>query len=61
MHAAAPPRRAPESPPKPVTPGPTRDPTADALPEDVVMPDDRDAQRQRGASKSRNRRRGRPR
>jgi SecD/SecF fusion protein len=37
-----------------------RDPTADALPEDVVMPAD-DSQRQRGASKSRGRRRGRPR
>ena len=61
MHADAPPRRAPEPAPRPAVPEPKRDPTADALPEDVVMPDDRSAQRARGASKSRNRRRGRPR
>jgi hypothetical protein len=36
-------------------------PTADARPEDVVMPADDAAARRRGASKSRNRRRGRPR
>jgi hypothetical protein len=41
-------------------PEPLRDPTADARPEDVVMPPD-DAARRRGASKSRNPRRGRPR
>jgi SecD/SecF fusion protein len=40
---------------------PVRDPTADARPEDVVMPPDDEAARRRGASKSRNRRRGRPR
>jgi SecD/SecF fusion protein len=61
MHAEAPPRRSAESAPRPVAPEPARDPTADALPEDVVMPDDRSAQRARGAAKSRNRRRGRPR
>jgi SecD/SecF fusion protein len=44
----------------PVPPAVVRDPTADALPEDVVMPDDR-GQRQRGGSKSRARRKGRPR
>ncbi len=65
LHADAPPRRAPESAPEPVVPEPrlaepTPDPAADALPEDVVMPDER-TQRQRGASKSRSRRRGRPR
>ncbi|HEY1775809.1 MAG TPA: protein translocase subunit SecD [Solirubrobacteraceae bacterium] len=74
--APDPPRRAstPEPPPtrrRPTTPSApsvpaaepppvVRDPTADALPEDVVMPDN-DQQRQRGASKSRSRRRGRPR
>ena len=42
-------------------PEPARDPTADARPEDVVMPPDDAAARRRGASKSRNRRRGRPR
>ncbi|MGA2008665.1 MAG: protein translocase subunit SecF, partial [Solirubrobacteraceae bacterium] len=42
-------------------PEPVRDPTADARPEDVVMPADDAAARRRGASKSRNRRRGRPR
>ncbi|HLN09324.1 MAG TPA: protein translocase subunit SecF [Xanthobacteraceae bacterium] len=66
LHADAPPRRAAEPAAGPVVPEPARvepvrDPTADALPEDVVMPDDRSAQRARGASKSRNRRRGRPR
>jgi len=40
---------------------PPRDPTADARPEDVVMPADDAAARRRGASKSRDRRRGRPR
>ena len=47
-------------PPPPPPPEPARDPTADALPEDVVMPDQRPARRQ-GAAKPRNRRRGRPR
>ncbi len=59
LHAEPPPRRPPERKPE-RKPEPKRDPTADALPEDVVMPTD-DAQRRRGASKSRNRRRGRPR
>jgi SecD/SecF fusion protein len=48
----------------PAKPEPKRDPTADARPEDVVMPEEsaRAAARARGASKSRaNRRRGRPR
>jgi len=45
---------------RPATPEPMLDPTADARPEDVVMPAD-DAARRRGASKSRGRRRGRPR
>jgi SecD/SecF fusion protein len=40
---------------------PPRDPTADARPEDVVRPADDAAARRRGASKSRDRRRGRPR
>jgi SecD/SecF fusion protein len=49
-------------PPRPLPrPEPARDPTADARPEDVVMPPDDEAARRRGASKSRNRRRGRPR
>jgi len=47
--------------PAPPRPEPARDPTADARPEDVVMPPDDAAARRRGASKSRNRRRGRPR
>jgi hypothetical protein len=55
---------APAAPAAPVAPEPRlepqRDPTADARPEDVVMPPDDEARR-RGASKSRNRRRGRPR
>jgi SecD/SecF fusion protein len=41
-------------------PEPAADPTADAQPEDVVMPD-QPSSRARGASKSRTRRRGRPR
>jgi SecD/SecF fusion protein len=54
-------RPTPAAAPEPPPPPPVRDPTADALPEDVVMPADQ-TQRQRGASKSRgNRRRGRPR
>jgi SecD/SecF fusion protein len=60
---AEPPQRTPQAQaqpqPKP-RPEPTRDPTADALPEDVVMPAE-EAARRRGASKSRNRRKGRPR
>jgi SecD/SecF fusion protein len=48
------------APPPPPPPEPARDPAADALPEDVVMPDQRPARRQ-GAAKPRNRRRGRPR
>jgi SecD/SecF fusion protein len=52
----------PETPRPLPRPEPVRDPTADARPEDVVMPPDDDAAaRRRGASKSRNRRRGRPR
>jgi SecD/SecF fusion protein len=63
---AAPQRSAPARPSRPSAPVPeppavVRDPTADALPEDVVMPAD-ESSRQRGASKARgNRRRGRPR
>ena len=63
LHAEPPARRTPERKPAPrpePRPEPTRDPAADALPEEVVMPAD-EASRQRGASKSRNRRRGRPR
>jgi SecD/SecF fusion protein len=45
---------------EPEPPPPVQDRTADARPEDVVMPDDR-SQRSRGASRSRSRRRGRPR
>ncbi|HEX4035486.1 MAG TPA: protein translocase subunit SecD [Solirubrobacteraceae bacterium] len=41
-------------------PPPVQDPTADARPEDVVMPNER-PQRSRGGAKSRSRRRGRPR
>jgi SecD/SecF fusion protein len=56
-----PPQRTPQPKPKPEPrPEPTRDPTADALPEDVVMPAE-EPSRRRGTSKSRNRRRGRPR
>jgi SecD/SecF fusion protein len=50
--------------PRATAPKPKPDPTADARPEDVVMPEEsaRAAARARGASKSRaNRRRGRPR
>jgi SecD/SecF fusion protein len=54
------PRRAPEPPVAPEPAPPERDPAADALPEDVVMPSDRTPQSRR-AAKSRNRRRGRPR
>jgi SecD/SecF fusion protein len=54
------PRRAPEPPVAPEPLPPERDPAADALPEDVVMPDNRPP-RSRSAAKSRNRRRGRPR
>ena len=57
--AARPPAGAPAA-PEP-RPAPRLDPTADALPEDVVMPADDAAARRRGASKSRGRRRGRPR
>jgi SecD/SecF fusion protein len=59
LHAEPAKRPAAPAPPEP-RPEPVRDPTADALPEDVVMPPD-DAARRRGASKSRNPRRGRPR
>jgi SecD/SecF fusion protein len=56
-----PPQRTPQPQPRPEPrPEPTRDPTADALPEDVVMPAE-EPSRRRGAAKSRNRRRGRPR
>jgi SecD/SecF fusion protein len=67
LHAEPAERRAPQRAPEPPArrpperkPEPKLDPTADALPEDVVMPAE-DAARRRGASKSRNRRRGRPR
>jgi SecD/SecF fusion protein len=64
LHAEPAPRPAaqviPEPRPEP-RPEPVRDPTADARPEDVVMPADDAAARRRGASKARNRRRGRPR
>jgi SecD/SecF fusion protein len=59
----APERLTPEPPPRISTeppPEPVRDPTADALPEDVVMPVER-SPRRRPASRSRGRRRGRPR
>ena len=61
LHAE--PAKRPAAPaPREPTPEPRRDPAADALPEDVVMPDeDAAAARRRGASRSRNRKRGRPR
>jgi SecD/SecF fusion protein len=59
LHAEPAKRPAVQAPSEP-RPEPQRDPTADARPEDVVMPPD-DAARRRGAAKSRNRRRGRPR
>jgi SecD/SecF fusion protein len=59
LHADPAPRRSAEQRPARQAP-PARDPAADALPEDVVMPAD-DTQRSRGASKSRGRRKGRPR
>jgi SecD/SecF fusion protein len=58
-----PPARKPDPRPEPrpaPRPAPKRDPTADALPEDVVMPPE-EPSRRGGASKSRSRRRGRPR
>jgi SecD/SecF fusion protein len=58
--SAPPPARAPEPTPEPKPPA--ADPTADARPEDVVMPDQPRGPRGGGASKSRGgRRRGRPR
>ncbi len=42
-------------------PAPPADPTADARPEDVVMPESPRAQRGGGAARSRGRRKGRPR
>ncbi len=60
MHADPVTRPAVQTAPEP-RPEPRRDPAADARPEDVVMPADDAAARRRGASKSRNRRRGRPR
>jgi SecD/SecF fusion protein len=59
LHTEPQTRRPVQAEPEP-RPEPVRDPAADARPEDVVMPPD-DASRRRGASKSRNRRRGRPR
>jgi SecD/SecF fusion protein len=60
MHAEPVTRPAVQTAPEP-RPEPRRDPAADARPEDVVMPADDAAARRRGTSKSRNRRRGRPR
>jgi SecD/SecF fusion protein len=59
LHTEPQTRRPVQAEPEP-RPEPVRDPAADARPEDVVMPPD-DASSRRGASKSRNRRRGRPR
>ena len=53
-------RQPPPAAAPPPPPPPRSDPTADARPEDVVMPDD-PRRPTRGASKSRGRRRGRPR
>jgi SecD/SecF fusion protein len=60
--ASPPPRREPQPPPEAPPPPPVADPTADARPEDVVMPQQpRTPPRGQGGSKSRGRRRGRPR
>ena len=53
-----PPRGRPAAEPKPAPAPPTQDPSADARPEDVVMPDER-PQRSRGGAKPRSRRSGR--
>jgi SecD/SecF fusion protein len=60
LHTEPQTRRPVQAEPEP-RPEPVRDPAADARPEDVVMPPDDAAARRRGPSRSRNRRRGRPR